>query len=67
MPMETTTATKSAITLFDEENSQHSYVFLPATSKSLHATLIKICTSGDDPLFHSYYDGTTAKKMLPTQ
>ena len=44
-----------------------SYAFLPAMNKSLHATLIKICTSGDDPLFHNYCDGIVARKMLPIQ
>jgi len=34
-------------------------------NKSLHATLVKICTSGGGPLFHSSYDGVIA--MLPTQ
>ena len=29
--------------------------------------LVKICTSGSDPLFHSCYDSTVAEKMLPTQ
>jgi len=35
--------------------------------KSLHAALIKICTSGGGPLFHGSYDGVVARKMLPTQ
>ena len=35
--------------------------------KSLHAALVKICTSGGGPLFHSSYDGIVARKMLPTQ
>jgi len=33
-------------------------------NKSLHAVLIKICTSSGGPLFHSSYD---ARKMLPMQ
>ena len=36
-------------------------------NKSLHAALIKICTSGGGPLFHNSYDGVVARKMLPTQ
>ena len=36
-------------------------------NKSLHASLVKICTSGGGPLFHSSYDGVVARKMLPTQ
>jgi len=36
-------------------------------NKSLHAVLVKICTSGGGPLFHSSYDGVVARKMLPTQ
>ena len=34
-------------------------------NKSLHTTLIKICISGGDPVFHSCYDGVIARKMLP--
>jgi len=30
-----------------------SYAFLPAVNKSLHAVLIKVCTSGGDPLMLS--------------
>lgn len=36
-------------------------------NKSLHAALVKICTSGADPLYHSWYDGVIAKKMFPMQ
>ena len=36
-------------------------------NKSLHAALVKICTSGGGPLFHSWYDGVFARKILPTQ
>jgi len=36
-------------------------------NKSLHAALVKICTSGGGPLFHSLYDGVVTRKMLPTQ
>jgi len=49
---------RAQLILFDRPNSQLffnidttiSYVFLPVMSKSLHALLVKICTSGDDPL-----------------
>ena len=34
-------------------------------SKSLHATLIKICTNGGDRLLHSCYDSIVAKKHHP--
>ena len=34
---------------------------------SLHAELLKICTSGGDPLFYSHYDGVIARHMLPIQ
>ena len=43
------------------------YALSPAMNKSLHAALVKICTRGGGPLFHSSYDGVVAKKMLPTQ
>jgi hypothetical protein len=33
--------------------------------KGLHAALVKICTSGDDPLFHSCDDGVVVREMLP--
>ena len=36
-------------------------------NKSLHAVLIKICTTEGDTLLHSYYDGIIARKMLPMQ
>ena len=61
--METTTDTKSTITLCDRSNSRLqttvflvstiSYAFSPAKNKSLHVTLVEICTSGGDPLFLS--------------
>lgn len=41
--------------------------FSPTINESLHAALVRICTSGDDPLFHSYCDVVVARKMLPTQ
>ena len=52
-PMKTATATKSTVTVFDRANSQlqntifqHSlHYFLPATIKSLHVALMKICIS----------------------
>jgi len=36
-------------------------------NNNLRAALVKICTSGGGPLFHSWYDGVVARKMLPTQ
>ena len=78
--METTTDMKSTITLFDRKNSQQknktlffsiattiSYMFLPVMNKSLHTALVKIHTSGGDPLFHSCCDGIVVRKMLPMQ
>jgi len=54
--MEPTTDTKSTIALVDRANSQLqnivmaiSYAFSPATNKSLHATLAKICTGRGGP------------------
>jgi len=54
-------------TLFFNTVTTVNYATLPAMNKSLHAMLVKICTSGSDPLFHSCYDSTVAEKMLPTQ
>ena len=58
--METTIDTKSTITLFDRANSQlqntifqhshHVSAFLSEMKKSLHAMLVKICASRNDPL-----------------
>lgn len=36
-------------------------------NKNLHVAHSEICTSGVDPLSHSYYDSTIVRKMLPTQ
>ena len=44
-----------------------SYAFSSAMNKSLHATLIKICTIRGDSLFLSYYDSIITRKMLPMQ
>ena len=44
-----------------------SYAFSPVMNKSLPVVLIKICTSGGDPLFHGFSDGIIARKMLPKQ
>jgi len=43
------------------------YALSPAMNKSQHAVLVKICTSGGGPQFHSSYDGVVARKMMPTQ
>jgi hypothetical protein len=40
------------------------YALSPAMNKSLHAALIKICTSGGDPLSHSCINGVVIRKML---
>ena len=42
-------------------------IFLLMMNKSLHAVLIKICTSRYEPLFHRYYDCVIARKMLLMQ
>ena len=70
-----TTATKSTITLIEHIVNYKTlffnivttiiYAFSPAMNKSLHAALVNICTSGADPLYHSFYDGIIARKMLP--
>ena len=36
-------------------------------NKSLHAALVKICTSGGGALLHSSYDDVVARNMLPMQ
>ena len=54
-------------TLFFNIVTTNSYAFSPAKKKSLHATLVVICTSGGDPLFHNCYDSVVAKKILPMQ
>lgn len=38
--------------------------FSTVMNKSLHAVLVKICSSGCDPLFHSCYGGIVRRKML---
>lgn len=35
--------------------------------KSLHAVLVKVFTSGGEPLFYSYYDSFSAETMFPMQ
>ena len=70
--METTADTKSIIALFDKASSQLqntlfnmiSHVFLPAMNKSLHGILVKICTSGDDPLLKQSTHHLTALHPL---
>jgi len=54
-------------TLFFNIVTTISYAFLPAMNKSLHAMLVKICTSRGDSLFHSCYDSIIARKVLPIQ
>jgi len=43
------------------------YALPPVMNKSLHAALVKICTSGGGLLFHSSYDSFVARKMVSTQ
>jgi len=43
------------------------FAFVPAMSESLHTMLVKICTRGRNPLFHSCYDRAIARKMLSMQ
>ena len=43
------------------------YTLSPAMNKTLHAMLVKICTIGGGPLFHSSYYGVVARTMLPKQ
>jgi len=54
-------------TLFFDIVTTIGYALSPAMNKSLHAALVKVCTSGGGPLFHSSYDGVVARKMLSTQ
>jgi len=54
-------------TLFFNIVTTNGYALSPAMNKSLHATLIKFCTSGGGTLIHSSYDGIVARKMLPMQ
>jgi hypothetical protein len=49
--------------LFFEIVNTIGYALSPAMYKSLHAALVRICTSGDGPLFHSSYDGLIARKV----
>jgi hypothetical protein len=42
------------------------YAFSQAMTKSLHAAIVKICTSGGDPLSHSCNYSVVARKMLPS-
>ena len=41
-----------------------SSAFSPTMNKSLHAALVKICTTGGDPLFQSCYDGVIASFII---
>jgi hypothetical protein len=54
-------------TLFFDVVTTIGYALLPAMNQSLHAALVKMCTSRGGPLFHSSYGGVIARKMLPTQ
>ena len=71
--METTIHTKSRITLLNRASSQLlfnivttiSYAFSPAMNKSLHAMLVKMCTSRNDPYLPICYDGVIAEMHHP--
>ena len=52
-------------TLFFNIVTTISYAFLLTMSKSLHAMLMKICTSRGDPPFHSCYDSDVAEMHHP--
>jgi len=41
-----------------------SSAFSPTMNKSLHAALVKICTTGGDQLFQSCYDGVIASFII---
>ena len=53
-------------TLFFHVVTIVSYALLPTVNKSLHAALIKICISQGNPLFHSFCDAISARKIFPT-
>ena len=76
--MVATTDAKIKITLFNRVNSQVQIIFFNTVTtvscafsrvinKSLHAMLVKICTSSGDSLVRNCYDGVIARKMLLTQ
>ena len=52
--------------LFFRTVTSVSYAFSPGMNKSLQAMLIKIRSRGGDPWFHSCYNSTVARKMMPT-
>jgi len=54
-------------TLFFDIVTTIGHALSPAMNKSLHAALVKICTSRGGPLFHNLYDGVIARKILSTQ
>lgn len=43
--------------LFSSTVTTTSHAFLPVMNMSLHAMLVKMSTSGGDPLFHGCNDG----------
>ena len=76
--METTTDTKSTITLVYRVSSQLqnticnivitvSYAFSPVMNSSLHASLVTIYPRRVEPLFHRCCDNVIARKMLSTR
>jgi len=76
--METTIDTKVTIALLIEQILSYKTLFFDVVTtigyalsltmnKNLHASLVKICTTGGGPLFQTRYDGVVTRKMLPTQ
>jgi len=73
--METTADAKNRITLFNRGIFNYKTLFFNIVTnisnafshaRTMSATLIKICASGGDLLFHSCNNGIIARKMLPT-
>jgi hypothetical protein len=54
-------------TLFFDLVITNGYALSPEMNKSLHAALVKTCTSRGVQQFHSLYNGIVARKMFPTQ
>jgi len=61
------TVSESYKTLFFKIVTTIGCTFSPAMNKSLNAAVIKNCNSGDDSLFHSWYNSIIARRILPIQ
>lgn len=57
----------SCETLFFNIDITISYAFSLAINKSQCAELIKMCSSGGDPIFHNCYYSIPERKILPAQ